>query len=312
MKQDKKKFIILFGIAAVCIAADQATKLWAHSTLRHACETIESSSGRKLTISKCHDRNLTVQLPSGKFRELSLQKRESSIKWRILKSVRCPGQSDCLAGAVKLFQIPEGALLGPDEKLDSAALAVKIFRGEPIEVDSLADSRWSPIYKIEASAKSGKSHLIFKYKLRVIEVIKRFLHMRYTENRGAAWGFLSNLNQSVRIPIFIFISLLAIGFIFYLFWRITSTQRLLTAALALVLGGALGNFIDRIYSGNVIDFIDVHFMKNQFQRAFTWPTFNIADIAIVVGVFLILLDMLLSYLNKRKLDKKKSRRGAAG
>ncbi|MBW2733532.1 MAG: signal peptidase II [Deltaproteobacteria bacterium] len=106
----------------------------------------------------------------------------------------------------------------------------------------------------------------------------------YVRNHGAAWGFLANADESFRRPFFFIISLLAMGFILYLFSRVRLGQRMLALALALVLSGALGNFIDRVRFGYVVDFIDVRY------GTFRWPTFNVADIAISVGVAFLLLE----------------------
>ena len=114
---------------------------------------------------------------------------------------------------------------------------------------------------------------------------------RYVENPGAAWGLLSNVNEKWRIPFFHFVSLLAIGSILAFFWRIESGQRLLMIAFSLVLGGAIGNYIDRVIRNYVIDFIDWHWRDNPNLH---WPTFNVADTDICVGVGLILLDTLFA------------------
>ncbi len=121
-----------------------------------------------------------------------------------------------------------------------------------------------------------------------VAVIDDFWHFRYVENPGAAWGFLSGAQSWFRTPFFLLISLAAMVFIIVYFRRTTPEQRLLRLALALVFGGAIGNFLDRVRLGYVIDFIDWHW----YDKA-TWPTFNVADSAITVGVAMMILDMLL-------------------
>ena len=121
-----------------------------------------------------------------------------------------------------------------------------------------------------------------------VAVLDNFWHFRYVENPGAAWGFLASASSALRTPFFICVSLLAMGFIGLWFKRCTPEQRLLRTTLGLVFGGAIGNFVDRIRLGYVIDFIDWHW----YDRA-AWPTFNVADSAITVGVVMLLLDMLL-------------------
>jgi signal peptidase II len=79
----------------------------------------------------------------------------------------------------------------------------------------------------------------------------------------------------------------ALGFITFMYVRLTPDQRRVRWALALVAGGAVGNFVDRLLRGYVIDFIDWHWRNQPGMR---WPTFNVADAAICVGVALMLLD----------------------
>ncbi|PTL84601.1 signal peptidase II [Vitiosangium sp. GDMCC 1.1324] len=119
--------------------------------------------------------------------------------------------------------------------------------------------------------------------------IEDYWHFRYVENPGAAWGLFASLSESVRRPFFHLVSLVALGFIFFMYVRLTPEQRMVRWALALVAGGALGNFLDRLLRGYVIDFIDWHWRNQPGMR---WPTFNVADAAICVGVGLLLLDSL--------------------
>lgn len=119
-------------------------------------------------------------------------------------------------------------------------------------------------------------------------VIENFWHFRYVENPGAAWGILSGSASWFRTPFFLLVSIAAMVFIVRYFYRTEPGQRLLRVALALVFGGAVGNFIDRARLGYVIDFIDWHW----YEKA-TWPTFNVADAAISCGVAMLVLDMLL-------------------
>ncbi len=121
------------------------------------------------------------------------------------------------------------------------------------------------------------------------DVLPNYWSFRYVENPGAAWGLLSDLPRRVREPLFHVVSLVALGFIGWMFRRVEPSQRLLQVSLSLVLGGAVGNFLDRVLRGYVIDFIDWHWRNQPNLR---WPTFNVADAAICVGVTLMLLDSL--------------------
>lgn len=122
------------------------------------------------------------------------------------------------------------------------------------------------------------------------------ISMTFVKNPGAAWGFLANQSKSFRVPFFITLTLLAMAYILFLLRRLEPHQRMLALALALIFSGALGNVIDRAHLTYVIDFIDFRF------GTFRWPTFNVADIAISVGVGLIVLDTIVDIIRKRRLN----------
>jgi signal peptidase II len=117
-------------------------------------------------------------------------------------------------------------------------------------------------------------------------VWKPVWRMSYVENPGAAWGLFRSMSEGLRNAFFTAISVGAVGFILVYYRRLEKRQRYLQVALALVLSGAVGNFIDRIARGYVIDFIDWHWWNRPDIR---WPTFNLADSLIVVGVALLVL-----------------------
>lgn len=147
---------------------------------------------------------------------------------------------------------------------------------------------------VDQMTKEWAVNQLMQHPVRSISVIDGFLSWTYVENPGAAWGFLANANETFRRPFFFVISLIAMGFISIIFFRLDDRQWLLMAALSLVMGGAVGNFIDRLRHAYVIDFIDVDL---GFYR---WPTFNVADMGISVGVGMMLLDMILEHrLQKR-------------
>jgi lipoprotein signal peptidase len=131
-----------------------------------------------------------------------------------------------------------------------------------------------------------------------VEVIKGNLDFVLAKNRGGAWGLLQDTPEYVRRPFFLLVSALAITFIVSLYRRLGPTQRALRWGLPLVLGGALGNLVDRIRYSHVIDFIHAHMKWG--GRDHSWPTFNVADIAICVGVGLMAIDMFGSGKQKLK------------
>lgn len=109
-------------------------------------------------------------------------------------------------------------------------------------------------------------------------------------NKGGAWGLLHSYEEKFRKPFFIVVSILAILFIVSLYRKLHPSQHALRWGLPLVLGGALGNLVDRIRYGHVIDFIDFYGIWGGSTHH--WPTFNVADISICIGVGLMAVDML--------------------
>jgi signal peptidase II len=142
--------------------------------------------------------------------------------------------------------------------------------------------------------------------LESIELIKDHLGFTLAYNPGGAWGLFQHHSEFIRRPFFLLVSLLAVAFIINLYGRLTPQQHALKWGLPLVLGGALGNLSDRIVRSNVIDFIDyqakwieqMNRLVAKVVRGWTitdhWPTFNVADIAICVGVGLMAVDMFTS------------------
>ncbi|MGA3122137.1 MAG: signal peptidase II [Polyangiaceae bacterium] len=126
----------------------------------------------------------------------------------------------------------------------------------------------------------------------LVEVWPKYVTLVLARNRGGAWGLLQTTSENVRRPFFLLVSVAAIAFIMTLYRRLHAHQLALKWGLPLVLGGALGNVLDRIRYGHVIDFIDVHVTLKGVEHH--WPTFNVADIAICVGVGLMALDMFTS------------------
>lgn len=116
-----------------------------------------------------------------------------------------------------------------------------------------------------------------------LPVIDSLFHLTYVRNRGGAFSILADQPDSLRIPFFVTVSLVALAALMYFLRSIASDQRLMLFALGGILGGALGNFFDRISVGTVVDFFDFHW------RGYYFPAFNIADSFITVGTTIILL-----------------------
>ena len=143
-----------------------------------------------------------------------------------------------------------------------------------------------------------------------IVVIKDHLTLTLAYNKGGAWGLLADASETIRRPFFFAVSVLAVLFIVSLYSKLVKGQHSLTWGLPFVLGGALGNLSDRVTRSGVIDFIDyradwVLAMNQGLAKALKyvgqgwgltdhWPTFNIADVAICIGVGLMAVDMFTS------------------
>lgn len=117
-------------------------------------------------------------------------------------------------------------------------------------------------------------------------IVDGLLRLTYVQNRGAAFGILSDADLPYQAALFAVVSLLALAAIAVYAWKLPAGSRLPRLALALIMGGAVGNLLDRLQHGHVVDFVDVYWGVHH------WPAFNVADSAISVGVALLLLDIL--------------------
>ena len=120
-----------------------------------------------------------------------------------------------------------------------------------------------------------------------IPVIAGFFHITHVRNPGAAFGVLATSPEPVRMFFFIGVTLLAIGLIISFYRKLAPGDRFSALSLGLILGGAVGNLIDRLRHGEVVDFL--HF---RLWGGYTWPDFNFADSFIVVGVILLVIELL--------------------
>lgn len=148
-----------------------------------------------------------------------------------------------------------------------------------------------------------------------IRIIGENVSVTLAYNQGGAWGLFSNAEEMIRKPFFLGVSGFAVFFIISLYSRLHSSQIALKWGLPLVLGGALGNLSDRITRSQVIDFIDyradwvmsVNVFVKKYVSSWTvtdhWPTFNVADVAICIGVILMAVDMFSHHPRARRDDK---------
>jgi signal peptidase II len=118
-------------------------------------------------------------------------------------------------------------------------------------------------------------------------IFSNFFNLTYVQNKGAAFGLLSQADPAFRIPFFIIVPVVALSSIAFVFRKISEKDIKLATALSLVISGAIGNLIDRLTLGFVVDFLDFH-----WKWGYHFPAFNVADSAICIGVGLIMLDMM--------------------
>jgi signal peptidase II len=120
-----------------------------------------------------------------------------------------------------------------------------------------------------------------------IPVISGFFNLTHIRNPGGAFGFMAAGSQGLRNLLFLGVSVLAMGLIVFFYRSTPKTHRALASALAMIFGGAVGNLIDRLRFGEVVDFLDV------YLGAYHWPAFNVADSAITIGITIFIAHVVL-------------------
>ncbi len=122
----------------------------------------------------------------------------------------------------------------------------------------------------------------------VINVLPGFFRITHVVNQGAAFGLFSDSPSTLKSVLLILFSLLALMVVSTLLWRNSHALSAAGVALSLILGGAVGNLVDRLVQGHVVDFLDFYY------DGYHWPAFNVADSAIVVGATLLVAKVLFS------------------
>lgn len=118
-------------------------------------------------------------------------------------------------------------------------------------------------------------------------VIDHFFQLILVKNRGAAFGLMSGMEDPARSTIFGIISVFAFVVVIYVYRSRPPGSWMVPISVCLILGGATGNIIDRVRLGHVVDFLDF------FVSGYHWPTFNVADSCITVGVTVLMIQMFL-------------------
>ena len=119
-----------------------------------------------------------------------------------------------------------------------------------------------------------------------IPVVAGVFDITHIRNPGGAFGLMANMSVFVRSIVFLFISSVAVGLILYFYHKTPRSHTFLSTGFALIFGGAVGNLIDRVRFGSVVDFLDFYIGD------YHWPAFNIADSAITVGIFIFIYHLL--------------------
>jgi signal peptidase II len=127
-----------------------------------------------------------------------------------------------------------------------------------------------------------------------VEVIQGFFNIIHVRNTGGAFGIFGGEKGGLGSILFVFFSLIAIGAVLFLFIKIKENEKTLALSFSLVLSGAIGNLIDRLRYGEVIDFLDFHLSSTH------WPAFNVADSAICIGIGLMALELLIRDHRKKE------------
>ena len=133
---------------------------------------------------------------------------------------------------------------------------------------------------------------VSKYAIRInlelhesVTILVGRLNLIYIENTGAAFGFLSNVSFPFKTTILAFAAIIALLYIAFYMVTLPSSQWIARTGLSCILGGAMGNLIDRVRTGAVVDFVDLYWHEWHF-----WA-FNVADTAITVGVIMMIIDL---------------------
>ena len=144
----------------------------------------------------------------------------------------------------------------------------------------------------------------------VIPVIKNVFNLTYIENRGAAFGMLSEQRW-----VFMIISVIAIGAIFFFIWKEKPESFWIKSCLGAIVGGGIGNMIDRVFRGSVVDFIDADFVQYPhpgFEGGFSltmtdFPIFNVADCFITVGCAVLVVYLIFVEIPREAKEEKKKK-----
>lgn len=136
------------------------------------------------------------------------------------------------------------------------------------------------ILVLDQATKTLITHLLAVHES--VPVFDSFFHITHARNTGAAFSLLAQAPASFRQPFFIVMTIVAVTALLFFLRSADASDTWTITAIASILGGAIGNFIDRMLYGEVVDFLLVHW------RGYYWPAFNVADSCITIGVIFLL------------------------
>ena len=119
-----------------------------------------------------------------------------------------------------------------------------------------------------------------------MEIIPGFFNLVHVRNTGAAFSILAGVNSVWRQSLFVGLTIVVVGILLFAYGKLRPEDRWTRTAYALIIGGALGNLVDRLRLGEVVDFLDC------YVGAYHWPAFNLADSAISVGALMLVISVL--------------------
>jgi signal peptidase II len=131
-----------------------------------------------------------------------------------------------------------------------------------------------------------------------IALIPGFLYITHTRNPGAAFGLFATAPRDLSLLVFTAISLAALIVIATLYRNLAPGDRVQSLGLSLILSGAIGNFADRLWRGEVVDFLHV-----RLWGGYAWPDFNVADVCVFAGVVTLVIDLLSREATERALHR---------
>jgi signal peptidase II len=206
-----------------------------------------------------------------------------------------------IAIAATIFLLDQWTkLLAVKHLTPGIALAHRVNPADPIpadpeEIDALLDKKGA-FEQVRDFYETHSPCARFIHCPRV-RVIDGLWDWRYAENPGAAWSLFAKADPKFRALFLSLVSIVAIGFIIFFVRRLPDTDRIVLIALSLIMGGALGNLLDRVRLGYVIDFIE------WYAGNLRWPTFNVADSAISTGIVLLILNSLRDTLRRKQNER---------